>query len=120
MAVGVLAPALGAAAWPRLLVAAVCVGGTFMVATMAGLQEARRLAGAAAPRLMAAMTAAFALGQLAGPVVVAAGDGVGRRRHRRAEPWLGAAVPARRPRCSMRGARGRPSATLRPRQGHPP
>ena len=50
-----------------LLVAAVCVGGTFMVATMAGMQEARRRAGAAAPRLMAAMTAAFALGQLAGP-----------------------------------------------------
>jgi MFS family permease len=70
MAAGVLAPLLrpGIAG---LLVAAVCVGGTFMVATMAGMQEARRIAGAAAPRLMAAMTTGFALGQLAGPVVVA-------------------------------------------------
>jgi MFS family permease len=70
MAVGVLAPLL----WPGLaglLAAAVCVGGTFMVATMAGMQEARRIADASAPRLMAAMTAGFALGQLAGPVVVA-------------------------------------------------
>ena len=53
-----------------LLVAAICIGGTFMVLTMAGMQEARRVAGNAAPRLMAAMTAAFALGQLLGPVVV--------------------------------------------------
>jgi MFS family permease len=76
MAAGVLVPVL----WPgiaALLVAAVCVGGTFVAMTMAGLQEARRIAGANAPRLMAAMTAAFALGQLAGPVVVAlaAADG---------------------------------------------
>jgi MFS family permease len=70
MAAGVLIPVL----WPgiaALLVAAVCVGGTFVAMTMAGLQEARRIAGANAPRLMAAMTAAFALGQLAGPIVVA-------------------------------------------------
>jgi MFS family permease len=69
MAGGVLAPALWPGVW-SLLVAAVCVGGTFMVATLAGLQEARRLAGAAATRLMATMTAAFALGQLSGPIVV--------------------------------------------------
>lgn len=69
MAAGVLAPALLPGVW-TLLVAAVCVGGTFMVATMAGMQEARRLAGAGAPRLMAAMTAGFALGQLTGPIVV--------------------------------------------------
>ncbi|MCE9659722.1 MAG: YbfB/YjiJ family MFS transporter [Burkholderiales bacterium] len=70
MAVGVIAPVLrpGVAS---LLVAAVSVGGTFMVATLAGMQEARRRAGPAAPRLMAAMTFAFALGQLAGPAVVA-------------------------------------------------
>jgi Uncharacterised MFS-type transporter YbfB len=41
-----------------------------MVITMAGLQEARRLAGAKARELIAAMTCAFALGQIAGPVVV--------------------------------------------------
>ena len=46
--------------------------GTFVVLTMAGMQEARRVAGPAAPRLMAAMTAAFAIGQLLGPVVVSA------------------------------------------------
>jgi hypothetical protein len=41
-----------------------------MVVTMAGIQEARRVAGAAAPRLIAAMTAAFAVGQLVGPFTV--------------------------------------------------
>jgi hypothetical protein len=69
MAAGALAPALrmsvGALLW-----CAVCVGGTFMVVTMAGIQEARRVAGASAPRLIAAMTAAFAVGQLVGPFTV--------------------------------------------------
>ena len=69
MATGVLAPVLKPGVW-TLLVAAVCVGGTFMVTTMAGMQEARRLAGARAPQLMAAMTAAFALGQLGGALLV--------------------------------------------------
>ena len=67
LGVGVTALSSGLAA---LVVCAVCVGGTFMVATMAGLQEARRLAGPAAPRWIAAMTAAFAAGQLAGPFAV--------------------------------------------------
>lgn len=69
MAAGLLLAAL----WPTLaglLGCAVCVGGSFMVMTMAGLQEARRSAGPHAPRLMAAMTAAFAAGQLAGPFSV--------------------------------------------------
>lgn len=69
MALGLLL----AARWPTLaglLGCAVCVGGTFMVMTMAAMQEARRSAGEAAPRLMAAMTAAFAAGQLAGPFSV--------------------------------------------------
>jgi MFS family permease len=70
MAAGLVAPVLRPGL-NGLLAAAMCVGGTFMVATMAGMQEARRLAGVAAPRLMAAMTAGFALGQLAGPLVVA-------------------------------------------------
>jgi hypothetical protein len=35
------------------------------------------VAGAAAPRLMAAMTAAFGTGQLAGPLLVGAGGGAG-------------------------------------------
>jgi len=76
MAAGVLAPVL-VPGLAGLLVSASFVGGTFMVATLAGMQEARRRAGAAAPRLMAAMTAAFALGQLAGPVVVAAAAAAG-------------------------------------------
>lgn len=69
MAVGVAAPAidkgLGA-----LIVSAVCVGGTFMVMTMAGVQEAQRLAPGNSTKLIAALTAAFALGQLAGPLIV--------------------------------------------------
>jgi hypothetical protein len=50
-----------------ILVSAFCVGATFMVITMAGLQEARTLAGA---HLLAAMTAGFAAGQIAGPAFV--------------------------------------------------
>jgi predicted MFS family arabinose efflux permease len=69
MAVGVLAPAIRTSV-STLLFSAVCVGGTFMVVTMAGMQEARRVAGGSATRLMAAMTAAFALGQLVGPFTV--------------------------------------------------
>ena len=68
MALGVAAPLLlpGVAG---ILLAALLVGGTFMVITMAGLQEARAIGGAP---LMAAMTAAFAVGQIAGPLVVSA------------------------------------------------
>lgn len=72
MAIGVAAPALHAGL-ASLLVCAACVGGTFMVVTMAGFQQARRIAGAAPGRLVATMTAAFALGQLAGPLTVPAG-----------------------------------------------
>jgi len=70
MAIGVAAPLFlpGAAG---IVLAALLVGGTFMVITMAGLQEARAIGGAQAPQLMAAMTAAFAAGQVAGPLVVA-------------------------------------------------
>ncbi len=67
MAVGAALPAL----WPSLpalLVSAVCVGGTFMVSTMAGYQEARARAGSNPTRLMGLMTSAFALGQIAGPL----------------------------------------------------
>jgi predicted MFS family arabinose efflux permease len=70
LAAGTAAPVV----LPGLLgigVAAVLVGGTFVVMTMAGLQVAREVAGAGAPPLMAAMTAGFGLGQVAGPLVVA-------------------------------------------------
>lgn len=69
MAVGVAVPVL----WPGLagiMLAALFVGGTFVVCTMVGLQEARLVAGPHATGLMAAMTAAFALGQILGPLSV--------------------------------------------------
>ncbi len=71
MALGVAAPVF----WPGIggiVLAALCVGGTFVVITMVGLQEARTVAGAQAPKLMAAMTAAFAAGQIVGPLSVSA------------------------------------------------
>jgi predicted MFS family arabinose efflux permease len=70
MAAGVVAPVIAANAG-TLAVAAIAIGGTFMVLTMAGMQEARRTAGNAAPRLIAAMTTSFAIGQLLGPIAVA-------------------------------------------------
>jgi MFS family permease len=69
MAVGVAVPVL----WPGIagiMLAALFVGGTFVVCTMLGLQEARLVAGPHATGLMAAMTAAFALGQILGPLSV--------------------------------------------------
>jgi predicted MFS family arabinose efflux permease len=71
MALGVAAP-LVLPGVGGIAVAALCVGGTFMVTTMAGMQEARSVAGAHAAGLMAAMTAAFAAGQIAGPLLVSA------------------------------------------------
>ena len=71
MAIGVALPVL----WPGLttvLLAAFLVGGTFMVVTMAGLREARRVGNLSATAFIAALTAAFAVGQMLGPVVVSA------------------------------------------------
>jgi MFS family permease len=51
-----------------VVAAALCVGGTFMVITMAAMEEARRVAGARAQALMAGMTSAFAAGQVVGPI----------------------------------------------------
>jgi predicted MFS family arabinose efflux permease len=69
MAIGVGLPV----AWPGLgaiLIAALLVGGTFMVVTMAGLREARAVAPEATTAFIAAITAAFALLQVLGPLVV--------------------------------------------------
>jgi MFS family permease len=74
MAIGVLLPAV----WTSLLsvtLAALLVGGTFMVITMVGMQEVRSRAEGQATRALGRMTAGFALGQLAGPLVSA---GIGR------------------------------------------
>jgi MFS family permease len=70
MAIGVLLPAV----WTSLVsvtLAALLVGGTFMVITMTGMQEARARAEGQATRVLGRMTAGFALGQLAGPLVSA-------------------------------------------------
>lgn len=71
MAVGVALPVLSQG-MISLLLAALCVGGTFMVMTMAGMQEARASGGA---KLIAAMTASFAAGQLLGPLLVSLAQG---------------------------------------------
>ncbi len=52
-----------------IMVAALCVGGTFMVITMLSIQEARAVAGTHVVPLTAAMTGAFAFGQILGPVM---------------------------------------------------
>jgi len=67
MAAGVLLPVLmpGLAA---VICAALLVGGTFVVTTMTSLQVAQEVSRGHAARLVAAMTAAFALGQIVGPV----------------------------------------------------
>jgi predicted MFS family arabinose efflux permease len=69
MAIGVAMPVL-LPGMAGIVISACCVGGTFMVATMTGMQEARILAPDHASRLMAAMTAAFGMGQIFGPLLV--------------------------------------------------
>jgi MFS family permease len=69
LAAGVLAPALSTNVL-TLLLSAVCVGGTFMVITMAGIKEALRLGGAPASLAVGVMTAAFGAGQIMGPLTV--------------------------------------------------
>ena len=76
MAFGVALPIV----WPGIapiMLAALFVGGTFMVITMVGMQEARKVGGARATGLMAGMTSAFALGQIAGPISVSLAVGAG-------------------------------------------
>lgn len=72
MAVGVLAPVL----FPgivSIIIAGVCVGGTFMIITMVGMKEAHRIAPSNdAMRHIAVMTAAFASGQMIGPMFAGA------------------------------------------------
>ena len=71
MAAGVAIPVV----WSGIggiVISALCVGGTFVVATMAGVQEGRRVAAGNATSLIAAMTTAFAVGQILGPLIVSA------------------------------------------------
>jgi MFS family permease len=69
--IGVLAPVI-AVNVATLSIAALCVGGSFMVITMAGIKEAIRLGDAHAARAVGMMTAGFGLGQIAGPLIVGA------------------------------------------------
>jgi MFS family permease len=69
MAAGILLPVV----WPgmlTILASALCVAGTAMVITLVALLEARPAAGQDAPLLIAAMTSTFAVGQIAGVVIV--------------------------------------------------
>lgn len=74
MALGCLLPALHLSTG-TVLAAALLVGGTFMVATMAGMQEAKATALGDPARALGRMTAAFAIGQMAGPVLSSALSG---------------------------------------------
>lgn len=69
MAIGTALP-LFSLSLAALTASAVLVGGTFMVATMAGLQLARQRHPDNPTPLVARMTIAFALGQIAGPALV--------------------------------------------------
>jgi predicted MFS family arabinose efflux permease len=71
MALGVALPVIRPGITATIL-AAIAVGGTFLVVTMVGMQEARDVAGSRATALMAAMTSAFALGQIVGPMLASA------------------------------------------------
>jgi hypothetical protein len=76
MAFGTALPLATRSLW-ALAASAVLVGGTFMVATMAGLQLARERLPANPTPLLARMTVAFAAGQILGPLMVRAfGPGV--------------------------------------------
>ena len=63
--VALLVPAPGVAA---IALSALLVGGTFVVITMATLRAARELTGADSSRLIGILTAAFGIGQIAGPL----------------------------------------------------
>ena len=67
MGLGVLLPSVWLNGW-TIALSALGVGGTFMIVTLAGVQEMRaRSTGDPTPQV-ARMTAAFAIGQIAGPI----------------------------------------------------
>jgi MFS family permease len=68
MATGVVLPSLWLTPM-TIAISALLVGSTFMVVTMIGMQEARARAPGNPTALLGLMTAAFAIGQLAGPIV---------------------------------------------------
>jgi MFS family permease len=74
LALGVALPAVRSNP-ATVFVAALFVGGTFMVITLGAMQEAKRVAGRDATVLIAAMTSSFAAGQIAGPLSITYGLG---------------------------------------------
>jgi predicted MFS family arabinose efflux permease len=68
MGIGVLLPSLWLNGW-SVAWSALLVGGTFMVATVAGIQEIRGRAQGNPTPPVSRMTTAFAIGQIAGPVL---------------------------------------------------
>lgn len=76
LAAGVIAPVV-TVNMITLLISAICVGGTFMVITMAGIKELLRIGAAHPARGVGMMTAAFAVGQIAGPLTVSLFAGSG-------------------------------------------
>ena len=70
MAIGVILPALSSRLM-AVVAASLLVGSTFMVITMCAVREARAQAGPESIGLLGMMTAAFAVGQLVGPVCAA-------------------------------------------------
>jgi len=71
MALGVLLPIVWSAL-SGVIASALLVGGTFMVITMVGMQEARSRVADNPTAVLGRMTAGFAFGQLMGPIVSAA------------------------------------------------
>lgn len=69
MAAGVILPSIRLTT-VTIALAALLVGSTFMVVTMVGLQEARARAPYNPTVLLGLMTAAFAMGQLVGPILL--------------------------------------------------
>lgn len=67
LAIGVILPVFSSDI-TAIIFAALLVGGTFVVITMVALQEAREIVGQHPQRLIAAMTASFATGQILGPI----------------------------------------------------
>ena len=67
MGLGVLLPSVWLNGW-TIALSALGVGGTFMIVTLAGVQEMRARASGDPTPHVARMTAAFAIGQIAGPI----------------------------------------------------
>jgi MFS family permease len=69
MAFGVAIPTF----WPGLtgiIVAALCVGGTFAAVSLIAIQHAQAVSGAEAPIMVARLTTAYATGQILGPIFI--------------------------------------------------